>query len=203
MRKILIAAAAGAALIAAGVAVAETAGAPAPGAAPAGGPHRMMEEADTNHDGTISRAEFNTGVQARFARLDTNRDGSLSREEMQAGRPDRGPGGPGHEGHRGRGHRNPDANNDGVTTRQEFLAGPTAMFERLDANHDGRLTAEERPQRGEGRHERHSMRGADSNRDGRVTLAEYTARSEQMFTRMDANSDGQLTQADREARRQR
>ena len=199
MRKILIAGAAGAALIVAGVAVAETAGTPAPGAAPAGGPHRMLQEADTNRDGAVSRAEFNAGVQARFARLDTNRDGSLTREEMRAGRPDRGPG---HEGRRGGGHRNADANNDGVIMREEFLAGPSAMFERLDANRDGRLTQEERPQRG-ARGERHGMRGADANRDGRVTLAEYTARSERMFTRMDANNDGQLTQADREARHSR
>ena len=40
-----------------------------------------------------------------------------------------------------------DANNDGNITREEFLARPTQMFDRLDANHDGVISTAERPQR--------------------------------------------------------
>lgn len=212
MRKRLLAAAVAiAALGGAGVAFAQ-----AQQTAPAQprGPGHMMERIDTNNDGTVTRAEFDAAQQTRFTQLDTNRDGSISAEERRAGRPERpegargegrGPGGPG--GPDGPGMHNPDANNDGVITRAEFLAGPTAMFERLDANRDGQLSAAERPQRPE----RHSwrghgrygggMRGADANRDGTVTQAEYQAHGAQMFTHMDANNDGRITTADHEARR--
>lgn len=200
MRKILIAAVAGAALIGGGaIAIAATQGGTSANAPPLGGPHRMMEEADADRDGAVSRAEFDAGVRARFERMDANRDGALTREEQRAAR----------ELFR-QAHPRPerDANNDGALSRDEFLAGPNAMFDRMDANRDGRLTAEERPaHRGEGRRGhgmRHGggMRGADANNDGSVSLAEFTARSSEMFSRMDANGDGSLTPADREARRQ-
>lgn len=46
-----------------------------------------------------------------------------------------------------------DANGDGVVTRAEWVAAATAQFDRLDANHDGKLDASERPRR------RHGGRG--------------------------------------------
>lgn len=44
-------------------------------------------------------------------------------------------------------------------------------------------------------------RGPDADNDGVVTRAEVQTHSKQMFARMDANKDGQLNEADREARR--
>ncbi len=41
---------------------------------------------DTNGDGTITRAEFDAGVKARFAKLDTNGDGTVSATERTAAR---------------------------------------------------------------------------------------------------------------------
>jgi hypothetical protein len=61
-----------------------------------------------------------------------------------------------HPGHDGAGHpggpmlmmhhggmAEMDKNGDGALTRDEFLSHPAAMFDKLDANHDGRVTKEE------------------------------------------------------------
>ncbi len=44
----------------------------------------MAEKADTNHDGTITRAEFDAAAKARFDTADTNHDGKLTPEERRA-----------------------------------------------------------------------------------------------------------------------
>jgi Ca2+-binding EF-hand superfamily protein len=36
-----------------------------------------------------------------------------------------------------------DANRDGKVSRDEFVGGPTLVFDRADANHDGVLTTGE------------------------------------------------------------
>ena len=46
--------------------------------------HEMAEKADTNHDGTITRAEFDAAVKARFDTADTNHDGKLTPAERLA-----------------------------------------------------------------------------------------------------------------------
>ena len=46
--------------------------------------HEMAEKADTNHDQTITRAEFDTAVKARFDAADTNHDGKLTAAERRA-----------------------------------------------------------------------------------------------------------------------
>ena len=122
---------------------------------PDGGPggqggHRFdLTRFDTNHDGAISRQEFSAGPDDRFDRLDTNHDGVISAQEQQAAqqamqqriaerranRPD------------------PDTNGDGNISRTEWGAMGAAQFQRMDMNHDGRVTREEaeaaRPRRGE------------------------------------------------------
>jgi Ca2+-binding EF-hand superfamily protein len=142
-----------------------------------------LSDADTNKDGTITRAEFDAAWTAReatqaaeatarrgrmFAFLDTSGDGVISREEVAAapGRssvmherraPMQGGVGPTGEPMAGQqGARpNPDTNNDGKVSLTEWLARPDPLFERGDANKDGRVTREEaaavvREGRGEG-----------------------------------------------------
>ena len=46
--------------------------------------HEMAEKADTNHDGTVTRAEFDAAVKARFDAADTNPDGKLTPQERRA-----------------------------------------------------------------------------------------------------------------------
>ena len=46
--------------------------------------HEMAEKADTNHDGTITRAEFDAAAKARFDAADANHDGKLTAAERRA-----------------------------------------------------------------------------------------------------------------------
>lgn len=46
--------------------------------------HEMAEKADTNHDGTITRAEFDAAGKARFDAADSNHDGKLTPAERLA-----------------------------------------------------------------------------------------------------------------------
>ena len=100
----------------------------------------IFQQMDTNHDGKVTRAEFDAGFadamltvynlgrdgaltpaqwndveragrRSSFARLDTNHDGKLSRAELSAGK--------------------------------ERAAVVNALFDRIDKNHDGVISLEE------------------------------------------------------------
>ncbi|HEX6742228.1 MAG TPA: EF-hand domain-containing protein [Sphingomicrobium sp.] len=119
---------------------------------------------------------------AMFDRLDTNKDGSISRQEFMSARPEvrreshvfvmrdgAGPvevgGEPGAPGvkvmrfhHSGFGigmHKKmferADANHDGRVSLQEMTAAALRHFDEADSNHDGKLTPEERMKMHEGR----------------------------------------------------
>jgi Ca2+-binding EF-hand superfamily protein len=100
--------------------------------------------ADTDRNGVLSRAEVARSLPrlaARFDEIDRNRDGNLSPEELRA----RGRGGAG-EGGFAEHFRRADANGDGALTRAEAeqaLPRLGAKFDRVDANHDARLTLDE------------------------------------------------------------
>jgi Ca2+-binding EF-hand superfamily protein len=74
-----------------------------------------------------------------------------------------------------------DANHDGVIERSEAAANPrmARAFERLDRNHDGRLTADERPMHRGGMHAGKRGHGGierfDADHDGRISRAEFDA----------------------------
>lgn len=103
-----------------------------------------------------------------------------------------------------------DINNDGVidraeAARNERLAG---RFDQLDSNRDGRLTADERPQR-MGKHGRRGMGGrhgamlkADADKDGRISRAEAAAMPKlaAKFNEIDGNRDGFVDRADWQAK---
>ncbi|WP_375196299.1 EF-hand domain-containing protein [Sphingobium sp.] len=127
---------------------------------------------DANKDGKLTREDREIlrqqRLDERFAAMDTDRNGQISKAEFAAahqgrdgmhdgvGRPD-GPDGR-RWGHRGPGrgmmHGGPDAGGpggvgregagkDGTITRDEFMARPLAMFDKADANHDDKVTADE------------------------------------------------------------
>lgn len=106
-----------------------------------------------------------------------------------------------------------DANNDGIITREEAAKAPglAARFDALDKNKDGRLSADERPQRGEHgmrdgkRGEGHGMwQKLDTNKDGRISKAEAAADPQfaARFAEDDANKDGFVDRTDMQQRMQ-
>jgi Ca2+-binding EF-hand superfamily protein len=200
MRKILLAAVGFAALAsAAGLAAAQS---QPTQERERGGVSRFFE-ADANNDGVVTRQEFDASRATHFTRLDTDNNGQLTREEMRQMFGERG-----RRGHRGGGHQlaRADANNDGNITRDEFLARPTQMFERLDADNDGVISEAERPQRRErgerqARGERRERPNFDANNDRQISRDEFAAMGASMFDRLDANNDGRVTRAEAEAAR--
>lgn len=119
---------------------------------------------DTNGDGKITAEERKARRDARiaeqFKRMDADGNGAITLEEMKAAHDKRPAFGEkaGTERrmhHAGKGrhpgfgfHGGPngklDANNDGVITKEEFLAPALARFDRMDTDRNGVLTAAER-----------------------------------------------------------
>ncbi|HXH16342.1 MAG TPA: EF-hand domain-containing protein [Sphingomonas sp.] len=124
-------------------------------------PAKPMRQ-DANRDGVITRAEAIAQADTRFAQMDTDHDGRVSGGEMRAYRaamhdrmvaagrdvPVPPPGGAKHDGM----GRRMDPNRDGSVTRDEFQARALKRFDRMDANHDGRIDATERANVAEMRH---------------------------------------------------
>lgn len=98
-----------------------------------------MMRMDANGDGVITRDEAIAQADAQFDRMDANHDGTVTPEErsaafeaMRAAR-----GGESGEG-RGMGNRMGGAG-DASMTRDQFRARALARFDRMDANHDGKI----------------------------------------------------------------
>ena len=119
----------------------------------------LMKVLDTDHDGTLSASEIANASKA-LVQLDKNGDGIISSEEM---RPD------------------PSAMPGGLAGAGPGAGGPfngammTKMFERSDANADGKLTGDEIPER-----LRDKIAMIDKDGDGAITKSEFAAMSARM-----------------------
>jgi Ca2+-binding EF-hand superfamily protein len=98
----------------------------------------QMVAADANKDGIVTRGELLNSRAANFARFDRNGDGALADNDI-----------PfflkrtslGEQFSAMRGQF--DTNRDGKVSRDEFVNGPTPVFNAADTNRDNRLTADE------------------------------------------------------------
>lgn len=103
---------------------------------------KFFEEMDINHDGAISKKEFDVFHNKHFKELDANHDGKLTQEEMQTAHPKM----------HGRvdaliskRFEAADANHDGALTKEEAKEMPmlSQHFDEVDTNKDGKVTQEE------------------------------------------------------------
>lgn len=98
----------------------------------------QLRAADANRDRKITKAELTTFRAANFTRIDRNGDDVLTERDIPAFL--RTEGGPidlaGLTAQF-------DSNRDGKVSRDEFVNGPTLVFDRADSNRDGVLTIDE------------------------------------------------------------
>jgi Ca2+-binding EF-hand superfamily protein len=93
----------------------------------------ILQRVDTDHDGKISKAEFDTESTALFKKLDKNSDGKIAADEVPAH----------HWGPKGGMLGRMDTDKDGRITKAEFTVGEDKLFQKLDANGDGVITQDE------------------------------------------------------------
>ena len=110
-----------------------------------------------------SQNKANRGPEQRFEKMDTNQDGKISREEWK-GRADA--------------FDRLDTNHDGFLTMDELKQGRQAARQNWAQN----------------------LQKMDADHDGRISRQEWQGRAE-MFDRLDANHDGFLTKDELQNRR--
>lgn len=97
----------------------------------------LLMRYDANHDGTLTKEELAAGLKAEFALHDTHHNGCLDAEQVAQINQDR------VDADQATATPIMDWNQDGCVDYTEFSAAPYSLFDQLDANHDGKLTAKE------------------------------------------------------------
>jgi Ca2+-binding EF-hand superfamily protein len=100
----------------------------------------MLDKADADHDGRITRAEFIDARKAMFDKLDRNHDGVVSQDDFGRLRRFR----PKAADQLDAFIRGVDADHDGRVTQAELDSAPTTLFDLMDTNHDGAIDQAER-----------------------------------------------------------
>lgn len=208
------------------------AGAPQTGAKNRGELERkaLFEKADADHNGQVTLEEFQAAApgapRERFDKMDRNHDGVLSAADRPAKVSGDTPPQTAAQGaarsapQAGRGEKlaklqEADVNKDRQVTFEELqTVAPNftrERFDKLDRNHDGALTPEDRlagggstgrsgASAGAGAGLAEKIRQADANGDGKTTYDEVTAAKpgvpREAFDRLDTNKDGVLSRED-------
>lgn len=100
-----------------------------------------MEEADTDHDGALTKEEMSAWRMNRLGAADADKDGFISANELSEHRAAMMKAN--QDKHFARFQERFDANKDGKVSLDEIKAFEPPFFEKADTNHDGKLSAEE------------------------------------------------------------
>jgi Ca2+-binding EF-hand superfamily protein len=177
MKRFILPGLAAVAIVTGAVAYAQTEGSPGHRG------HMMFEMLDANKDGTVTRAEATAAAEKHFAEVDTNKDGVISQAERDAMRARM----------RDKMFDLMDSDKNGQLSREEFRAAHEKM----------RAAKGERGMQGMHRGGHHGgMRGGGMMKAD-TTKTQAVARAQAMFDRIDANRDGNITAAERDAARQK
>lgn len=138
-----------------------------------GGAH--LEKLDTNSDGVITRVEAETAALAVFTGADTDADGFVTQDEMKAS----------HE-----------------TRRAEMKA---KWAEKMEGKEPRKPRGERDPAKMEARKAKMAemaaerFASADTDSDGKWSQSEFLTQHLKHFEKVDADSDGNITAAERDA----
>ena len=99
----------------------------------------MFERADANNDGSVTKEEFVAARGQQFARFDRNSDGYLDSNDVPKRLAERRKQNGGGEMHGGQF----DGDGDGKVSKDEFINGPTLIFDRADTDKNNVLDAKE------------------------------------------------------------
>ncbi len=178
----------------------------------------VFERMDANRDGTINQAERAAKQAEHFAKIDSNGDGELSQAEMQASQDERkakmAERRAAREAKSGdrmaQRFARLDADGSGTISQAEMQAARGKRGEaRAERGAAGDKGMERRGMRGG--HKAGGARGmkmwggmvrqADANKDGAVTRAEFDSAVQAHFAKLDADGNGTVTAAERQASR--
>ncbi|MGH6909830.1 MAG: hypothetical protein ACREE0_21055 [Phenylobacterium sp.] len=157
------------------------------------GPSHFL--ADTDKDGQLSLAEYQTARRTFLLRYDSNRDGVLSGTEWTAGakkvRNDLAATGVDSSELTDLGVFDMlDTDKNGTVTPTEMDAAAAMRFARADTNHDGFVSMTE------AKAFLHSDLPADTNGDNKVSQSEYQTARRNLLMGADSNKDGAISRAE-------
>lgn len=144
--------------------------------------HKMMKD--------MARADVEAKVKDRFAMVDANKDGAITQDEIKARHEAK-------RAERKDAHfKKMDSNSDGSISRAEFDAAHSGMRDRM-AKHDGGHKMGHRGHGMAMKMGGKMFEKADANKDGKVTLVEATSAALAHFDQVDADKNGTVTAAER------